>query len=152
MNLSPLADSGMVIFWLAFGFPVTTVVFISSVFLEAMIMWSQGWDSLRRSLLDSFIMNLVSLIAAIIVGATILSEPLDELIKGELSADVSNILFAFILAWLASIVLETGTLSLLRHKSAAKTWLIALTANVSSYLIVIIFYIVLRWLYLGSFY
>lgn len=97
MNYFPIADTGLIVFLIFFGIPVTVIVFILSIVSEALMMWFQGWDSLKRSLLDSFIMNLVSLIAAIIVGANNINifEPFFDLIIDEWSTNISSILFFF---------------------------------------------------------
>jgi hypothetical protein len=147
--LSPFADSGMLIFWVVLGIPVTSVAFIMSVFFEAMIMWSQGWDSLGHSFIDSFLMNLVSLIAAIIVGSTVFSEPLDYFISGDPSISIRNLVIVFIGAWFVSVVLEGGTLYLIRQRSAVKTWITAMSANIGGYVFIVVLFIILS-LFLGK--
>lgn len=93
------------------------------VLVEAVVLLLLRWDGLWRSLLDAFVMNLVSTLA----GACILG-------AGLLFQTPAATWLSLFLAYVLSVVLEGGVLWLMRRRPFGRTAVAAVAANTVSYL------------------
>jgi hypothetical protein len=92
------------------------------VLAEAVVLRLLKWGTFWKSLLDAFIVNLVSTL----VGATAFA-------AGFLFAEPAAIWLSLLIALILSVAIEGGVLLLLKRHPGRQTWLAALIANLVSY-------------------
>ncbi len=107
------------------------------VVVEAGVLAMMRWASFGSSLLDSLVMNVVSLLAGIglAIGLGTLVERQNGAIELDLP-DVAAYALFIALALLVSVVVEALVLLLVRRRGA-RTWTAVLVANLASYAIVV---------------
>lgn len=89
--------------------------------VETLVLWLLKWGSFYRSLLAAFLMNLAStLLGFVLFGLSLLG--VDSL---------SLVFFGFIL----SVAVEGGVLMLMKKGAARQNWIVALAANIASYIL-----------------
>jgi hypothetical protein len=121
----------------AFGVVAGVVLVFIIALVEAVVLRLLRWAGFWRSLLDSFVMNLVSTLVGLVLNAF----AADFYQSCGYSPDRGGRFCDWLvsprsllaLAWLLSVLVEGGVLLLLRRHSARQTWLAALAANIASY-------------------
>ena len=125
MQASILYDTGAALF--LFGAGLFLFTLIISV-IEAVVMLFLKWGKFWRSLWVSLLMNVTSTIFGI-VGARV----------GFLSfSSYSFKWLPIVIAFLLSVLIEAGVLILAKRGATRLNWLVSFTANISSYLLVIL--------------
>ena len=104
------------------GLLVLCIVSVIVVLLESLVLWRLGWGSFKRSLLASFVMNLVTSILGI--GVVMFTLPLG--------------LWGFLIDFGLSVLVEGGILMLFKRGAAKENWLAALAANAVSYMLIML--------------
>ena len=116
---------------IAMGVGLIIPTLIISV-IEAVVMLLLKWDKFGQSLRVSLLMNVASTIFGI--GGVLVSSligPIDMY-------NENHIWIAVAVAFLLSILIEVGILISAKRGSARLNWLVSLTANTASYLLVIL--------------
>ncbi|OGO17119.1 MAG: hypothetical protein A2Z14_13280 [Chloroflexi bacterium RBG_16_48_8] len=136
MILAPASDDYSVIvgyFILFFHF----VAFVLVVLLEGVVLYKLKWNAFKRSLLDSFLVNLVTTIIGLIL-ASVFSFPFWDRFSYTL-----GMILSVALLWGLSMLIEGGLLFVIGRKSLAKAYRAAFFINISSYILLCILYLVL---------
>ena len=124
LNLTrPFADISVGVILLGF-FIYGVIAFSAIVLIEAILLRLVQWGSFGRSLLDSFLINLASSAAGIVLA--IGGFPLAFLFT-------ENMIPTLLLGLALSILIEGGMLWLLREETLRKTALTAVTINAATY-------------------
>ena len=119
MFASPIFDvAGPGVLLLAGGI-FFAVFSIGTLVIESLALWLLKWGSFGRSLLASFLMNLVSTLAGFILLA--------------FSFLIGNFYILFVVGYLLSILIEGGVLMLMKKDAARQNWIASLVANTASY-------------------
>jgi len=120
--LTPIADVivPVYILWLSNPFFIA-LLFLAVVLIEAAVLRALNWGPFLRSLLDSFLMNL----ASTLVGFFLINTLVEMGLAGVL------------LAWAISVVVEGFFLALTRLHTPRRAFLAALSANLTSYLLIV---------------
>ena len=114
--LFDVASPGLIFVLLGGGAVLLCGVVIGIILVEALVLYFMKWGSFKLSLLDAFLMNIVSTIAGGLVIA-LTQQPVIFLI----------------VSFVASILIEGAVLTLLHRASGKRTWLVALVANLVTY-------------------
>ena len=93
--------------------------------LESVVMFLLKWGRFSRSLWASLLMNIASTMFGLVALAF-----LDVLIGD------SNLVLA--IAFVLSVLIESGVLMLMKRGAARQNWIVSLTANLASYLFIIL--------------
>ena len=114
-------------FWLGLGALVLTlsalvIVFVLIILVEGTVLQLMGWGDLRRSMWSAFLMNLASLVFSLFFLG--LAPKLGVPGLG--------------LAWFLSTLVEWAVLQRLERGRRGRNLLIAIAANLASYLILIL--------------
>lgn len=119
MFASPVFDvAGPGVFLIAGGLAFAVFSF-GTLVIETLVLWLLKWDTIGRSLLAAFLMNLASTILGIVLfGLSILG--------------VSFFSIVF-LGFLLSFLVEGGILMLIKKGAARQNWIASVVANVASY-------------------
>ena len=120
-------DAAGPILVLAFGIVALVPAFMIIVVIETAVLLAMRWAGFGATLLDVFLMNLVSTLIGLLVLVWLTFLAAD----GDAGAGVLIGILA--VAFVASVVSEAGILFLRRHRSARRTWPPAIAANVASY-------------------
>jgi hypothetical protein len=123
-----------------FGVVAGVILVFVIALVEAAVLRLLSWASFWRSLLDSFVMNLVSALAGLVLNVF----AADYYQSCGYSPDRGGRFCEWLvspwallaLAWLLSVLVEGGVLLLLRRRAARQTWLAALVANIASYALI----------------
>lgn len=116
-----VAGPGIVLFVAGMGILALCVVSTLIIVLEALVMFLLKWGTFWRSLLASFVMNLVTTLLG--VGVMFL---------------VSNPYLALLVGFVLSVLIEGGVLMLFKREAARSNWIAALAANAASYLLILL--------------
>lgn len=142
MHFSPFADMGDSIAYLLEGFRTGTIIFLLTVFAEGAGMRYLEWDSLRRCMIDSFIMNAVSLGAGFLMICSLLSVPFLQLAADFMLLTLPGVLLSFVIGWILSVAIEGVTMKMLRKKPPETTFRTMFIVNTLSYVgLIILFFI-----------
>ncbi len=111
--------------WLLWAIPgVLIVAFLLISAGEALVMKIMDWGTYGRSFLDALLVNLVSTIPGIVVAQYF---PSMEFV-------------GFLAAFAVTLLIEGGILALLRRHPASRAMMVALAANLASYLVLALIY------------
>lgn len=126
MIYSPFFDGGIGIAFilLVLTGTLTLVFFVVAVFLEAIVLRSLAWGSFRRSLLDSFLVNLTTTVLGVLIGG---------LIWLVFVYDVPEMIVWLIGSYVISVGIEGIILWAMRRGPLRRALLVALIANLASY-------------------
>jgi len=125
MHTSIQYDAGGVL--VAWGVGLIIPTLIISI-IEAVVMLLLKWDKFGRCLRVSLLMNVISTIfgiGGVLVGAIVFYNDM-------------SIWLAAAIAFLLSVLIEGGILMLMKRDAARLNWVVSLTANVASYLLIIL--------------
>jgi len=103
--------------------------------IESLVMVLLKWDRFARSLWASLFMNIISAIFGMVFGLVALAFPDVSLIKRWYTL----LAIAFVL----SVLIEGGVLMLMKRGAVRQNWIVSLTANLSSYMFIILPFFVL---------
>jgi hypothetical protein len=142
MHLSPMVDLSDSMFFIFDGIQSTIAVFLFTVLVEGVAMRYLGWDSLRRCMVDSFVMNAVSLGAGMLLVVLYFFVPLIQDIAESMLVGIRNVMLSFLIGWIASVLIEGATLLALRRGAPRSTLRMMLIVNALSYVGLIIAYVV----------
>jgi hypothetical protein len=132
----PLSDAGLVIL----GYLILLlylVAFVLVVLLEAVVLAKLKWNTFKRSLLDSFLVNLATTIVGLIL-ASVFSYPFWDQFSYTL-----GMILSVVLLWGLSVLIEGGLLFVIGRKTLAKAYRAALFINISSYILLALLRLIL---------
>jgi len=142
MHLSPIVDLSDSMFFIFDGIQSTIAVFLLTVFIEGVAMRYLEWDVLRRCMVDSFVINAVSLGAGMLLVVLYFFVPMIQGIAESMLVGIPNVMLSFLIGWIASVLIEGATLLALRRRAPRSTLRLMLIVNALSYVGLTIAYIV----------
>jgi len=122
ISLFDVALPGVALKTTLLGALALVMVFILIVFVESVALQLIGWGNLRESLQGAFWMNLASTIVGFLLLATV----------------TRLAVFGLILSWVFSVLVEGLVLRRFWHEKTPFHWYAAITANLVSYLLLIV--------------
>jgi len=143
MHLGPIADLSDSIFFIYEGIQLTIAIFFFTVLIEGAAMRYLEWDILRRCMIDSFIVNAVSLSTGMLLVVLYFFVPLIQEIAEHMLVGIPNVMLSFLIGWIVSVLIEGATLLVLRKRAPRLTLRMMLIVNALSHVGLIIAYIVL---------
>ena len=111
------------------GCTLTVLTLIIST-LESLVMVLLKWGRFGRSLWASLLMNITSGIVGMVFGIVVLTSPDDSSIRHWYTL----LAVAFVL----SVPIEGGVLMLMKRGAARQNWVVSLSANLASYIFIIL--------------
>ena len=124
MYLSPPYDVAGPSLLLGLGFTIAAlaIMFALIVIVESTVMQLMSWGALRHCLKDAFWMNLASTLIGFFFLALVPRFGY----------------WGLLLAWAISVIIEALVLGRLNRQAGRKSWLVALVANLVSYLLLML--------------
>jgi hypothetical protein len=142
MFLSPVFDLSDSLVYLFEGVKTGTAIFIATVLLEGIAMRYLDWDILGHSIIDSFIVNAVSLGAGFLLIVLFFFMPFIQFIADLMLSSIPGVLLSFVIGWLLSIYIEGKTLIFLRKRPPEMTMRTMRIVNTLSYVGLVILYLI----------
>lgn len=127
MYMTPPADIGFGYFFSTTFIFGLFVVFFAIVLIETLILWVMKWDSFRKCLIASAVMNILSGIIGVFLFVVITF----------LDLNISFIPY-WISSWLLSTLIE-GTYLFYSGQKSSRAWIVAAIANIGSYILLVAF-------------
>ena len=145
MQLSPSADmaDSLIIVYESVG--AGLAVFLLTVLLEGAAMRYLEWDTLRTCLIDSFMMNAVSLVAGFVMICSFLFIPFVQFAAEFMLVSLPGVLLSLLIGWFLSSLIEGQTLSVMRKKPLHEIFRMVLIVNALSYVGLVILYFIFIW-------
>jgi hypothetical protein len=142
--MSVIADVAVAPIILAGGLTAGVTVFLPIVLIESLVLWRLRWGSFRRSLVDSFIINIASTLCGLVFFVMFTLTlfqctrvPASDGLHTVNSCDwLVSPLLGLVALWALTVAIEGGVLLLLKRHARRQTGIAALVSNAASYALI----------------